>query len=164
MNDGLTAQSFDDPDFDGNEKASTVDPSTEPSTVPDQPNDSSPGAIKVEPEVSSQDAIADTVATPQVDSKPQPPASNDPPEIEKSALPDLSVVRLIEKADHSAGRLVNLVAKHFPSFRDEARFDGRKVRFLKRAQIFVADIWAAFNGTSYGAFDDIGHLTIFAGK
>jgi hypothetical protein len=71
---------------------------------------------------------------------------------------------LIQKADHSAGKLVNLLAKHFPSFRDEARFDGRRVRFLKRAQIFVADIWAALNGADYGAFGDIGHLTMFAGE
>ena len=118
----------------------------------------------MEPAVSSQDAVADTVGPPQAESKPHNPASNDPPEIGKSTLPDLSVVRLLEKADRSAGRLVNLVVKHFPSFCDEARFDGRKVRLFKRAQIFVADIWAAFDGTSYGAFDDIGHLTIFAGK
>jgi hypothetical protein len=78
--------------------------------------------------------------------------------------PDMSVVSLIESADRSAGRLVNLLAKHFPSFRDEARFDGKRVRFLKRAQILVADLWAAFNGTSYGHFDDIDHLTMFAGK
>ena len=77
---------------------------------------------------------------------------------------DSSVVRLIERAGHSAGKLVNLLAKHFPCFRDEARFDGRRVRFLKRAQIFVADLWAAFNGGSYGSFDDIGELTMFAGK
>lgn len=86
------------------------------------------------------------------------------PEVNASKPPDLSVVHLIEKADHSAGKLVNLLAKHFPSFCDQARFDGRKVRFLKRAQIFVADLWAAFNGTSYGAFDDIAHLTMFAGE
>lgn len=78
--------------------------------------------------------------------------------------PDMTVIRLIEEADHSAGKLVNLLAKHFPCFRDEGRFEGRKVRFLKRAQIFVADLWAAFNGKSYGEFYDIGHLTMFAGK
>ena len=76
---------------------------------------------------------------------------------------DVRVVRLIEEADHSAGKLVNLLAKHFPCFRDEGRFEGRKVRFLKRAQIFVADLWAAFNGTGYGEFHDIEHITMFAG-
>lgn len=78
--------------------------------------------------------------------------------------PDVSVVRLIERASHSAGRLVNLLAKHFPAFRDEGRFEGRKVRFLKRAQIFVADLWAAFNKVGLGEFLDIGHVTMFAGE
>ncbi|KAK5701576.1 hypothetical protein LTR97_004391 [Elasticomyces elasticus] len=76
--------------------------------------------------------------------------------------PDMSVVRLIEEANRSAGKLVNLLAKHFPCFRDETRFDGRKVRLLKRAQIFVADLWAAFNGTGHGEFNDIDNLTMFA--
>ena len=80
------------------------------------------------------------------------------------AQPDMSVVRLVEKADRSAGRLVNLLVKHVPSFRDEAHFNKRKVRLYKRAQIFVADLWAAFNGTGYGEFHDFEHLTMFAGS
>lgn len=59
---------------------------------------------------------------------------------------------------------MNLLAKHFDCFRDEATFDGRKVRFLKRAQIFVADLWAAFEGTSFGTFTDIDCITMFAGR
>lgn len=78
--------------------------------------------------------------------------------------PDYTVIRLIEESGQSAGKLVNLLAKHFRCFQDESRFDGRKVRLLKRAQIFVADLWAAFNGTGYGSFEDIDHLTMFAGK
>lgn len=112
---------------------------------------------------SNPDAPPDIGPTPHPELEPQSSVDKCPPEIECKS-PDLSVVRLIEKADHSAGRLVNLLVKHFPCFRDEACFDGRKVRILKRAQIFVADLWAAFNGVGYGAFDDIGHLTIFAGK
>ncbi|PIA89024.1 UPF0553 protein [Cercospora beticola] len=76
--------------------------------------------------------------------------------------PDYAVIRLIEESGQSAGKLVNLLAKHFRCFQDESRFDGRKVRLLKRAQIFVADLWAAFNGTGYGSFQDIDHLTMFA--
>lgn len=83
---------------------------------------------------------------------------------EAQARPDVSVVALIQEAQGSAGKLVNLLAKHFPCFQDEGRFEGRKVRFLKRAQIFVADLWAAFNGTGYGGFDDIDHITMFAGR
>jgi hypothetical protein len=37
------------------------------------------------------------------------------------------------------------------------------VRFLKRAQIFVADLWAAFDGESWGEFNDIDKITMFAG-
>ncbi|KAK6428359.1 hypothetical protein LTR95_015496, partial [Oleoguttula sp. CCFEE 5521] len=76
--------------------------------------------------------------------------------------PNRSVIRLIEQADHSAGKLVNMLAEYFPCFRDETRFEGRRVRFLKRAQIFVADLWAAFGGRGYGQFDDIEQLTMFA--
>ena len=60
--------------------------------------------------------------------------------------------------------LVNTLGEHFPCFRDEFTFEERKVRFLKRAQIFVADLWAAFDGQGYGAFDDIDKITMFAGK
>ena len=43
------------------------------------------------------------------------------------------------------------------------RFENRKsVRFLKRAQICVADLWAAFDGESFGEFDDIDKITMFA--
>lgn len=77
--------------------------------------------------------------------------------------PDHAVARLIQRADQSAGKLVNLLAKYFDCFRDETRFDGKRVRLLKRAQIFVADLWAALNQKGLGEFGDIGHLTMFAG-
>ncbi|KAK5006128.1 hypothetical protein LTR28_006869 [Elasticomyces elasticus] len=76
---------------------------------------------------------------------------------------DSSILSLIESANKTAGSLVNLLARDFPCFRDEHRFEGKKVRFLKRAQIFVADLWAAFNGEGYGEFMDIHELTMFAG-
>lgn len=58
---------------------------------------------------------------------------------------------------------MNLLANDFPCFRDEARFENRKrVRFLKRAQILVADLWAAFDGEGFGQFDDIDSITMFA--
>ena len=65
---------------------------------------------------------------------------------------DGSVVTLIEDANNSAAGLVNLLAEKFNCFRDEGRFENKKVRFLKRAQIFVADLWAAFDGEGYGEF------------
>jgi hypothetical protein len=77
---------------------------------------------------------------------------------------DGSVVTLIEDGKNSAAGLVNLLAEKFPCFRDEGTFERKKVRFLKRAQIFVADLWAAFEGESYGEFNDIDKITIFAGN
>jgi hypothetical protein len=71
--------------------------------------------------------------------------------------------RCIEEADHSAAALVNLLADNFPCFNDSVRFENRKsVRFLKRAQICVADLWAAFNGEDWGEFEDIDKITMFA--
>lgn len=75
-----------------------------------------------------------------------------------------SFTNCIEAADHSAAGLVNLLARDFTCFRDEFPFAGRRkpVRFLKRAQILVADLWACFDGEDYGDFDDIDKITMFA--
>ena len=73
-----------------------------------------------------------------------------------------SIVSLIHESDKSAARLVNLLTAHFECFNDIHPFQGKQVKFHKRAQIFVADLWACFNGTSFGAFEDIDHLTMFA--
>lgn len=69
----------------------------------------------------------------------------------------------IYSAHQSAASLINLLAENFPCFRDETTFQGRRVRLYKRAQILVADLWACFNGESYGAFEDIDKVTMFAG-
>lgn len=63
-----------------------------------------------------------------------------------------------------AAALVNLLVESFPCFRDEFNFEGKKVRFHKRAQILVADLWACFDGEGYGRFSDIDKITMFAGK
>jgi Potential Queuosine, Q, salvage protein family len=76
----------------------------------------------------------------------------------------LSITSVISEANKSAAGLVNLLATKFPCFRDETRFEGKSVRLLKRAQILVADIWAAFGGEGYGEFNDIDKITMFAGK
>jgi hypothetical protein len=75
-----------------------------------------------------------------------------------------SVITLVEDAKNSAAGLVNILADRFPCFRDEHTFEKRKVRILKRAQILVADLWAAFEGEGYGEFNDMNKITIFAGK
>lgn len=73
-----------------------------------------------------------------------------------------SVAQLIASANNSAAELVNILARDFSCFRDEVRFENRKsVRLLKRAQILVADLWACFDGESYGNFHDIDKITMF---
>ncbi len=75
---------------------------------------------------------------------------------------DGQFAHVIEEAAGSAVRLALLLAEHFPSFRDVARFRGQEVRFFKRAQICVADLHGAFGGQRWGAFTDLDQLTIFA--
>ena len=85
---------------------------------------------------------------------------------------DCSFANCIAAADGSAAALVNLLARDFGCFRDEFRFPpagggggggGRRtVRFLKRAQILAADVWACFGGESHGAFRDVDKITTFA--
>ncbi|KAI7403277.1 hypothetical protein KC336_g14261 [Hortaea werneckii] len=114
---------------------------------------------------SKEDGVTNEEATQVKEDQTDQAPSESSPEAAKPASevqPDYTVVRLIETADRSAGKLVNLLAKHFECFRDETRFDGKKVRLLKRAQIFVADLWAAFGGKGYGEFHDIDHITMFA--
>lgn len=68
----------------------------------------------------------------------------------------------IESVQGSAVQLALLLAQKFPSFHDVARYHGHDVSLLKRAQICVADIHAAFSGEKWGAFHDREQLTIFA--
>ncbi|KAL4952693.1 hypothetical protein BDW69DRAFT_18203 [Aspergillus filifer] len=75
---------------------------------------------------------------------------------------DGSFISCIYSANHSAASLVNLLAESFSCFRDEAIFQGRRVRLYKRAQILVADLWACFDGEGYGEFQDIDKITMFA--
>jgi hypothetical protein len=72
------------------------------------------------------------------------------------------VVNLIEAAKGNAIRAVRKVVSSFASFRDEASHAGMPVYFWKRAQIFVSDLHAAFQGSRWGTFDDIARLTAFA--
>ncbi|MBI2916518.1 MAG: hypothetical protein HYY01_00865 [Chloroflexi bacterium] len=77
--------------------------------------------------------------------------------------PDLSgFVRAVEQAQGSGVALAQAVVEAFPSFRDVASYQGREVRFHKRAQILVADIYGCFQGKRWGAFSDLDLLTCFA--
>ncbi|RCN52426.1 hypothetical protein ANCCAN_01469 [Ancylostoma caninum] len=66
-------------------------------------------------------------------------------------------------AEGSAEKLLNIIVENFESFRDFAEFCGKKVSFLKRAQILVADVYGALKDDDPAcAFSDIGILTMFA--
>ncbi|KIH47379.1 hypothetical protein ANCDUO_22561 [Ancylostoma duodenale] len=66
-------------------------------------------------------------------------------------------------AEGSAERLLNIIVENFESFRDFAEFCGKKVSFLKRAQILVADVYGALKDNDPAcAFPDIEILTMFA--
>lgn len=73
-----------------------------------------------------------------------------------------SFARAIEEAGRSCVRLVWDVVGSFSSFNDVATYDGTEVRFFKRAQILVADLYGAFDGTGWGEFGDLDQLTAFA--
>lgn len=69
---------------------------------------------------------------------------------------------LVEQVQQSGVELALALAEHFSSFRDITTYASREVRFLKRAQICVADLHGAFQGQSWGSFTDLDQLTIFA--
>ncbi|MDE3087885.1 MAG: queuosine salvage family protein [Chloroflexota bacterium] len=75
---------------------------------------------------------------------------------------DGEAARLVECAQRDAPRLAQMVAENFSSFNDVAAYDQREVRFFKRAQIVVTDLWGAFGGKDWGEFENIDHLTAFA--
>lgn len=82
--------------------------------------------------------------------------------LQEAGQTDKSIFSLIKQANGSAVRLVSLLTSNYASFDDSSEYEGRKISINKRAQIFVADLWACFNGESYGSFSDIDKLTMFA--
>ena len=75
---------------------------------------------------------------------------------------DGQLTTAVEAAGGSAVRFVQQVVADFFSFGDGATYRGHEVRFYKRAQILVGDIWGTFGGERWGAFHDLDRLTAFA--
>jgi hypothetical protein len=71
-------------------------------------------------------------------------------------------VPFVRAAGGRFSRLVPKIVRELPSFNDTAVFRGRKVSFLKRAQILAGDIWGVFHGKRVGRFTDLEYLTAFA--
>ena len=67
----------------------------------------------------------------------------------------------IEEADHSAARLVGILAEQ-TLFRDISDYHGIKVPFFKRPQLLASDLSLALDGRGLSRFDDLDQLTIFA--
>ncbi|KAG8815220.1 hypothetical protein FRC19_001180 [Serendipita sp. 401] len=88
-------------------------------------------------------------------------------------VPGHSFMGLLEEAASQPSgqnrtlRLLNDILDYFPSFRDESIYKGRKVVFWKRAQILIAEIWAAFYPLDSSEMhplvpDSVDCLTMFA--
>ena len=73
-----------------------------------------------------------------------------------------STATFVADARHDAPRLAQMITENFASFNDIAVYENREVCFFKRAQILACDLWGAFGGKQWGAFDNIETLTAFA--
>ena len=69
---------------------------------------------------------------------------------------------LVAACEGEAARLVERIVAEFPSFRDEAQWQGRSVRFYKRAQICVADLARLLLDHRLGRVAGLEALTAFA--
>ena len=72
-----------------------------------------------------------------------------------------SYVAMVEDADRSAARLVEILSE-IPSFRDVVTYRNDEVPFYKRAQSMAQDLHLAFEGSQWGEFRDIDELTLSA--
>jgi len=69
---------------------------------------------------------------------------------------------MLKACEGSAVTLTEMVAQEFPSFHDQTIYYGREVKFLKRAQILVADLKGAMGDDPLVAFHDLDQLSAFA--
>ena len=72
-----------------------------------------------------------------------------------------SFADMLGAANGSAETLVRVLERMI-FFRDVQRYGELEVPFYKRAQLTAADLALAFEGESFGRFDGLDHLTIFA--
>jgi len=71
-------------------------------------------------------------------------------------------INLINECNGDAVKLVLKIVKNFPSFRDVAFYNKKKVNFYKRAQILAGDLYASFQGKKWGRLKNLDKLTMFA--
>jgi hypothetical protein len=73
-----------------------------------------------------------------------------------------SFASVVAAASGQGETLVADVVRRFPSFDDVTTYEGEEVRFYKRAQILVSDLFGIYEGQGLGAFEDLDRLTAFA--
>lgn len=73
-----------------------------------------------------------------------------------------SVLGLIDETDNDAALFLEAVISRFPSFRDEAVYEGRHVGLYKRAQLLISDLSLALGVHGVTPFRDLSQLTAFA--
>lgn len=71
-------------------------------------------------------------------------------------------IKLVNRANGDAVKLLNLIVGSFPSFKDTTTYDNKEILFYKRAQLLVADIYQAFKGKGFGNLKNISQLTACA--
>jgi hypothetical protein len=69
-------------------------------------------------------------------------------------------MNLLFQAEGDADKIVSTLLEKFPTFNDSVAWKGKKVLFLKRAQIFTSDL--SFSGLPELAIKNLNHLTIFS--
>ncbi|MCB9849563.1 MAG: hypothetical protein H6817_02525 [Phycisphaerales bacterium] len=75
---------------------------------------------------------------------------------------DGQFTRLVAMVERDALALARKLAKDFPSFHDVARYGGKPVALLKRAQICAADLHRAWASAGHPGLANLGALTVFA--
>jgi len=75
---------------------------------------------------------------------------------------DGKFINLVEEAGFDGIEIVKLVYDSFPSFRDEAEYNGEKVYFLKRAQILANDLSYITKNGKRIEIKNLDKLTAFA--
>ncbi|MBI4043472.1 MAG: hypothetical protein HY393_01540 [Candidatus Diapherotrites archaeon] len=69
---------------------------------------------------------------------------------------------LLKEAQGDTGELLEVLISHFPFFQDTEMYNGRKVHFYKRAQLFIGDVYQAFSEEKWGRLKNIHTLTACA--
>lgn len=60
------------------------------------------------------------------------------------------MIDLVESAEKSAVKLLNILTSRFPNWQDHSIYKGHQIHFYKRPQILIGDIYAKFEGKGIG--------------